>query len=215
MDKLVSGVARFRSGAFADEQQLFEDLAGGQSPLALFVTCSDSRIDPNLLTQTKPGELFVLRTAGNIIPPYGAVEGGGEAATVEYAVDALGVPDIIVCGHSHCGAMGGLLDPPEGDSLPAVKSMLAHAARTRRVVDAMHPDASPSDRLAAAIEQNVLAQLDNLQTHPSVAAAVAAKKVRLHGWVYAFESGEVTRFDPAEQQFVDLGTSAAGSTQIA
>ena len=203
-EQLISGVSRFRSGAFADEKQLFEDLAGGQSPLALFITCSDSRIDPNLLTSTKPGELFVLRTAGNIVPPYGAVPGGGEAATVEYAVDALKVPDIIVCGHSHCGAMGGLLDPPTDGTLPAVVEMLGHAASVRRVVDAKHAGADPKARLKAAVEQNVLAQLDNLRTHPSVAAALAEDRLNLHGWVYTFESGEVHHFDAARHQFVGL-----------
>ena len=204
-DELISGVSRFREGAFQDEKQLFEDLAGGQSPLALFVTCSDSRIDPNLLTSTKPGELFVLRTAGNIIPPYGAVPGGGEAATVEYAVDALGVPDIIVCGHSHCGAMGGLLDPPTDGKLPAVVEMLSHATNVRRVVDAKHPDGDPKSKLKAAVEQNVRAQLDNLKTHPSVAAALAMGKVRLHGWVYTFESGQVHALDEQQDAFVELG----------
>ena len=111
MQKLVEGIHQFQKEVFSSKQPLFEGLADGQHPLALFITCSDSRINPNLLTQTEPGELFILRNAGNIVPPYGAVE-GGEAATIEYAVSVLGVKDIIICGHSHCGAMGGLLDQP-------------------------------------------------------------------------------------------------------
>lgn len=204
MQKLLDGVQQFQSGPFADEREMFEQLAAGQSPQALFITCADSRVDPNLITQTKPGELFVLRAAGNIIPPYGAVM-GGEAATVEYAVDALKIPDIIVCGHSRCGAMGGLLDPPAGDSLPAVKALLRHAEATKRLVDQIHPAHDDAElRLNIAIEQNVLAQLDNLRTHPSVAAALQRGELRLHGWVYRFETGEVTRFSPKAGIFVAL-----------
>jgi carbonic anhydrase len=108
MQKLVDGVHQFQENVFGAKQALFERLADGQQPLALFITCSDSRIDPCLLTQTQPGELFILRNAGNIVPPYGQGS-GGEAATIEYAVCALKLKDIIVCGHSHCGAMNGLL----------------------------------------------------------------------------------------------------------
>ena len=204
MEKILSGIQAFQSDTFAEEKDLFEKLAGGQSPQVLFITCSDSRIDPNLITHTKPGDLFVLRTAGNIIPPYGAVR-GGEAATVEYAVDALSIPDIVVCGHSHCGAMSGLLDPPEGDSLPAVKELLSHAIGTKRLVDQMHPAHDDAKaRLNIAIEQNVIAQLDNLRTHPSVAAALARGDVRLHGCVYEFETGDIRRFDTKHNQFVGL-----------
>src|SRR5947209_1011259 len=110
MQKLVEGVHHFQANIFSPQRELFERLADGQSPVALFITCSDSRINPNLLTQTEPGELFILRNAGNLVPPYGAGP-GGEAATVEFATAALGIRDIIVCGHSHCGAMRALLAP--------------------------------------------------------------------------------------------------------
>ncbi len=123
MQRLVEGIHAFQRNQFSKDQKLFETLANGQSPLALFVTCSDSRIDPTRLTQTKPGELFILRTAGNIIPPYGAVF-GGEAATIEYAVAALQVKDVIVCGHSHCGAMSGLLEPESVSKMPAVRARI-------------------------------------------------------------------------------------------
>ena len=113
MQKLIQGLHRFQRDLFGSQRELFERLAQGQHPEVLFITCSDSRINPNLLTQTQPGELFILRNAGNIVPPYGAVQ-GGEAATIEFAVAGLGVKDIIVCGHSHCGAMKGLLAPPPG-----------------------------------------------------------------------------------------------------
>ena len=208
MQKLVEGFHNFRDSDFGENRNLFEGLAGGQSPLALFITCSDSRIDPNRVTKTEPGELFVLRTAGNIVPPYGAVQ-GGEAATVEYAVAALKIPDIIVCGHSHCGAMGGLLKLETLGSLPAVKSYLDHASATRRIVDENYSSVTDaSERLSVTVAENVLVQHENLRTHPTVAAAVNRGELKLHGWVYRFETGEVFAYDPKEGQFKPLEENA-------
>src|SRR5579863_8006780 len=130
MQKLIQGIHQFQGKSFLPLQGLFEQLAKGQNPETLFITCSDSRIDPSLLTQSKPGDLFILRNAGNIIPPHGAGN-GGEAATIELAVTALGVKDIIICGHSHCGAMHALLKPERVAALPAVASWLTHAETTR------------------------------------------------------------------------------------
>lgn len=204
MQRLVEGIHAFQRNQFSKDRKLFETLAQGQSPLALFVTCSDSRIDPNRLTQTKPGELFILRTVGNIIPPYGAVF-GGEAATIEYSVAALGVKDLVVCGHSHCGAMGGLLDPDGVSKMPAVRAYLEHAESTRRILAENYTDVTdPCKRLTLAVEENVLVQLENLRTHPSVAAALSRGQLKLHGWVYKFETGEVFAFDPDRNQFVSL-----------
>ena len=134
MQKIIEGVCQFKQGEFDTKKQLFEQLAEGQQPLALFITCSDSRIDPNLLTQTQPGELFVIRNAGNIVPPFYGAARGGEAATIEYAVEALQVNDIIICGHSHCGAMGGLLHPEMVEQLTAVKDWLKHAEATVQTI---------------------------------------------------------------------------------
>ena len=119
MQKLIEGIHQFQRESFLPLKGLFEQLSKGQHPETLFITCSDSRIDPNLLTRSKPGDLFILRNAGNIIPPHGAGS-GGEAATIEFAVAALGVKDIIICGHSHCGAVQGLLQPEQVASLPAL-----------------------------------------------------------------------------------------------
>lgn len=201
MQKLIEGIHQFQNDIFSSKQQLFEGLANGQQPLALFITCSDSRIDPNLLTQTEPGELFVIRNAGNIVPPYGAVE-GGEAATIEYAVNVLKVKDIIICGHSQCGAMGGLLQLDQLGELPAVKQWLSHAEGTAKIIEDNFQhvtDAAP--RLTATVQQNVLVQLQNLRTHPSVAAALDRNEVTLHGWVYEFEAGQVYRYDAQQEQF--------------
>lgn len=213
MQKLVDGIHKFRSESFSHDQKLFETLAGGQNPLALFITCSDSRIDPNLLTQTKPGELFIQRTAGNIVPPYGSVL-GGEACTIEYAVMALGIKDIVICGHSHCGAMGGLLNLAALENMPAVKAYLQHAEATRRIVEENYKHLTdPTKRLTLTVEENVLVQLENLKTHPSVAAALGRGELKLHGWVYKFETGEVFAFDPKENAFLPLKDISPPATQ--
>ncbi|NOY29884.1 MAG: carbonic anhydrase [Planctomycetes bacterium] len=213
MQKLVEGIHQFQKDVFSSKQRLFEGLAEGQQPLALFITCSDSRINPNLLTQTEPGELFILRNAGNIVPPYGAVE-GGEAATIEYAVSVLGVKDIIVCGHSHCGAMGGLLDLSGLEKLPAVRSWLSHSESTLRIVEENYAHITePTARLTVTVEENVLVQLEHLRTHPTVAAALGRKDIDLHGWVYKFETGQVFGYHPEEGQFLPVeGTSFQAPT---
>lgn len=203
MEKLVNGVHHFQKNLFSSQRELFEQLAHGQRPETLFITCSDSRIVPNQFTQTDPGELFIIRNAGNIIPPYGAAN-GGEGATIEYAVAALGVKHIIVCGHSHCGAMKALLDPPSTAELPAVTSWLAHAESTRRVVRDAYKDLPDKAKLSATIQENVLCQLENLRTHPSVAAALATGRVHLHGWVYKIETGDVFAYEPDRGQFVPV-----------
>src|SRR5581483_9019759 len=167
VQKLIEGIHQFREQDFRPLQGLFEQLAKGQNPETLFVTCSDSRIDPNLLTRSMPGELFILRNAGNIVPPHGSAS-GGEAATIEFAVAGLGVRDIIICGHSHCGAMGGLLRPEEVADLPAVAAWLSHAEATRRIIRDNYGHLDEDRRLATAVEENVLVQLENLRTLPSV-----------------------------------------------
>ena len=205
MKRLVEGIHRFQKDIFTSQRQLFERLASGQEPLALFITCSDSRIDPSLLTQTEPGELFVLRNAGNIVPPYNQGS-GGEASTIEYAVCALKVKDIIVCGHSHCGAMNGLLHPEQLGELPAVRQWLSHAESTARIMKENYPHVTESaPRLTTTVEENVLVQLENLRTHPSVAAALARDELKLHGWVYKFETGQVFGYDSRQGQYNVVG----------
>lgn len=201
MQRLVEGIHEFKKHIFSSERQFFERLAKGQHPVALFITCSDSRIDPTLLTQTKPGELFIMRNAGNIVPPYGAVH-GGEAATIEYAVAVLKVPDIIVCGHSHCGAMGAILAPETCAEMPAVRDWLEHAEATARIISENYRHIEdPAARLTATVEENVLVQLENLRTHPAVAAALGRGSLTLHGWVYKLETGQVFSYDPTGQQY--------------
>jgi carbonic anhydrase len=167
------------------------------------ITCSDSRIAPELLMQTQPGDLFVLRNAGNLIPPYGAAN-GGEGATVEYALAALGVKHALVMGHSNCGAMKGLLDPESLIEMPLVSEWLKHADATRRVVDECYPDLEGVNLLNAAIKENVLVQLDNLRTYPKVAALMTKGELTLHGWIYEIESGQILAYDPQVSHFVPI-----------
>ncbi len=204
MQKLVEGVHNFQKDVFGTKKGFYERLAKGQNPIALFITCSDSRINPNLLTQTDPGDLFILRNAGNIVPPFSARVNGGEAATIEFAVAGLGVRDIILCGHSHCGAMKGILEPESLRDLPAVGEWLTHAEATRRIIREKYQALEGPARLTATVEENVLVQIENLRTHPSVAAAIAQEKLHLHAWVYKIETGEVFDFDPEQGQFLAL-----------
>jgi len=209
MQKLVEGVHRFKKGSFVRDQQLFEKLASGQSPLALFIACSDSRIDLGRLTQTNPGDIFVQRAVGNIVPAYGSIF-GGEAATIEYAVAALKIKHVVICGHSQCGAMGGLLNPQAVENLPAVKAYLEHAATTLRVLNEQYQDITdPAERLKQAVETNVLVQLESLKTHPAVAAALSSGELTLHGWVYKFETGDVSAYNHSTQQFEPLGDASS------
>ncbi len=203
MKKLVTGYQQFRSHSFQEHRELFARLGSGQSPQALFITCSDSRINPNLLTNTAPGDLFILRNAGNIVPPHG-VSANGEAATIEYAVDVLGVKDIVVCGHSQCGAMKALLEPGSTDTLPAVKTWLELAEPTRRVISRCYADSEPEARVNIAIQENVLQQIVNLRTHPCVASHLASGDLHLHAWVYKFTTGEIFAYDTDASEFRPL-----------
>jgi len=198
VDKFLGGISRFQKRVYPKHQGLFEQLALGQRPEALFITCADSRIDPCLLTQTKPGELFICRVIGNIVPPYPDAI-GGVSATVEYAVGVLRVPEVIVCGHTDCGVMKGALNPDALEAYPNVAAWLSYAQVEQR-------DAQPTPEfLLALTENNVSAQLKNLLTHPVVAARMAEGDLTLHGWVYHIGSGSVTAFDEASQKFQPLG----------
>lgn len=204
MRDLSEGIRRFRSRVFEPRRSFFEDLARAQSPGALFITCSDSRIDPNLITGCEPGELFVLRNVGNLVPPYGTDAGGVDSA-VEYAVAALGVEDIVICGHTRCGAVHGMLDPEALRGLPAVSSWLFLAGPTLRIPAGRHGDEPGSTAHDAAVEVNVITGLENLQTHPVVADRLARGRLRLHGWVYRLETGELTARDAVTGRFRPIG----------
>ncbi|MGW5636037.1 carbonic anhydrase [Streptomyces sp. NPDC003832] len=193
---LSAGVARFQRDVFPDKQRLFARLAAHHAPHTLFVGCSDARVPPELITDSEPGDLFVIRTAGNLIPAY-APGGDGIAASIEYAVSALGVKDIVVCGHSACGAMTALAQNHDLTAAPLVAQWLRHA-------DAAKARSGGND-VTALIRQNVLAQLANLATHPSVSRALAQRKVTLHGWLFDIATGEI-------EELHDGGPAAAPRT---
>ena len=202
MKDLIAGFRKFQEEAYPTREALFQSLAHQQSPGTLFITCSDSRVVPELLTQREPGDLFVIRNAGNIVPSFGP-EPGGVSATVEYAVAALGVADIVICGHSDCGAMTAIAHDHDLGHLPAVCNWLHHADAAK-AVNGAHHHGSDAEKLDGMVRENVVAQLANLRTHPSVALALSQGRVRLHGWVYDIASGSIDALDDASGRFVPL-----------
>jgi carbonic anhydrase len=202
MEKVISGIVKFQKDAFENRRQLFAELAGGQSPEVLFITCADSRIDPNLVTQAEPGDLFICRNAGNIVPPH-VKTAGGVTASIEYAVAVLGIKDIVVCGHTDCGAMKGALNPNALKGLPHVHDWIDHSRAAVEVVKAKRGRAG-IEELLEVTEQNVLLQLQHLRTHPAVAARVSNGDIELHGWVYDIETGGVTAYDQKSQKFLAI-----------
>ncbi|MGR4048565.1 carbonic anhydrase [Kosakonia cowanii] len=193
MKEIIDGFLKFQKEAFPERVTLFRDLATQQSPRALFISCSDSRLVPELVTQREPGDLFVIRNAGNIVPSYGP-EPGGVTASVEYAVSALRVADIVICGHSDCGAMTAIATCQCLDHMPAVASWLRYAD-SAKVVNESRQHADRPTKVAAMVRENVIAQLANIQTHPSVRLALEEGRVTLHGWVYDIGSGGIEAFN--------------------
>lgn len=204
MPKFAAGVVRFQEEVYPAKKDLFEKLSKGQSPEALFITCSDSRIETAMITQTDPGELFICRNAGNIVPPH-TNQTGGMTASIEFATAALQVPHIVVCGHTECGAMKGAMDLAKDDSalnaLPHVKEWLSYSKAAMDAVDAIAPDASGEDRMTLLLQQNVVLQLTHLKTHPAVAARLAKGDLELHGWVYDIKTGGVVAYDEKSNKF--------------
>lgn len=202
MKDIIEGFLRFQSDAYPVRAELFKNLANKQSPSTLFISCSDSRLVPELVTQNEPGGLFVIRNAGNIVPSYGP-EPGGVSATVEYAVTALRVTDVVICGHSDCGAMTAIATCKCMDHMPAVGSWLRYAD-SARIVNEARPHLNERERIESMVRENVIAQLENLKTHPSVRLALGEGRLALHGWVYDIESGRMDAFDGSTNSFVSL-----------
>lgn len=200
MQRLLQGIRAFyQTGpSFSTD-----GIADGQRPEVLLVTCSDSRIVPSLVTNTGPGDIFVVRNAGNMLPDPGS--GSSEEATLEYGIRVLEIPNLILCGHSHCGAMQGLLD---GVSLPAVNRWLKAAENAR---DRAHNRADGEDRLNAAIEENVLVQLERARRLPCVAEAITNGKLALHGWIYDIETTTFRVYDDDARAFLPLSDQLARS----
>lgn len=196
MNELIGRVVNFQKQVFPRHADLYGRLANnGQSPKALMISCADSRIVPELILQAEPGDLFVTRNAGNIVPPFGQVNGGVSSA-VEYAVVALSITDIIVCGHSDCGAMKALLQPGSLDRMPNVAAWLRHSHAAQGIVHNCYPHmVRDEERIRALTLENIVVQLNHLRTHPSVAAGIARGEVALHGWFVDIHRGIILGMD--------------------
>ena len=205
VQKVIEGVLKFKNEVFPRHEELFSELATGQSPEVLMVTCADSRIEPAMITQTNPGDLFICRNAGNIVPPYQET-GESNIASIEFAVAALGVQEIVVCGHTDCGAMKGAINPEGLDALPQVGGWLKHSAEAVKRAIAKNPGKEGKDLLCAVTEQNILLQLDHLKTHPYVANGLNAGKLRLHGWLYDIGAGSIYAYSDDSDAFEVLSS---------
>lgn len=205
MNELIGRVLDFEKQVFSNQSALYSKLAAdGQSPKALMISCADSRVVPEHIMQAAPGDLFVCRNAGNIVPPY-ATANGGVTSTVEYAVMVLGIRDLIVCGHSDCGAMKGLAgDPAKLESMPNVVAWLRHGTAARQVVDQSYPELDDGARVRAISLENVVAQLAHLRTHPSVAAGIARGEIALHGWFVDIGAGQMLGLDGVSGRFMPI-----------
>ncbi len=214
MQKLVDGVHAFRARYFATHRGLFRKLADrGQHPETLFITCSDSRVVPNLITSTEPGDLFLVRNVGNVVPH--VTVPGGTAAAIEYAIEVLGVTNVVVCGHTQCGAVNAILHPESMDRLPFVKRWLAQGERVRAIVAERYAHLPEDARMLAAVEENVLVQLENLRAFPNVASRLEQGRLTMAGWVYDIKTGDVWEYDPESGQFGPIGSPSIPPAPIA
>jgi len=206
MEQILEGYRRFRREVFPQKKDHFHLLAELQKPDVLFITCADSRVVPDLILQTEPGDLFLCRTVGNIVPPHGTLP-GGVSSTVEYAVEVLHVHHIIVCGHSDCGAMKAVMDQRDLSRLPLTARWLGFAEPVWRHLD---PGVDRNDTRAlhtALIHANVVAQIENLKTHPEVARGIAQERLQVHGWYYDILTGAIDRYDEVQRRFLPLDDS--------
>ncbi|WP_339482456.1 MULTISPECIES: carbonic anhydrase [unclassified Pseudomonas] len=206
LQHIVDGFLHFHHEIFPQQEELFKKLATAQKPRAMFITCADSRIVPELITHSSPGDLFVTRNVGNVVPPYGQMNGGVSTA-IEYAVLALGVQHIIVCGHSDCGAMRAVLNPDTLEKMPTVKAWLRHAEVAKTMVHDNCPCGDEKQTMPILTEENVIAQLQHLRTHPSVASRMANGQLFIHGWVYNIETSEIKAYDADQGRFLPLDGS--------
>lgn len=214
MPHFAKGVVKFQREVFPEKQELFEHLSTGQSPEALFITCSDSRIETAMLTQTEPGELFICRNAGNIVPPH-TNQTGGMTASIEFAIGALQIPHIVICGHTECGAMKGAMNRAGLTNLPHVREWLGYSQGAVDITEALGADLGPEAKMRMLLERNVMLQLQHLKTHPTVALALARKAVTLHGWVYDIKTGEVCAYDEATDAWTPVADHYASSIAAA
>lgn len=214
MRKILDGLRTFQLHAYPRHRALFERLALNQAPGALFISCSDSRVVPNLILQSEPGDLFLIRNAGNIVPahnPNAESNADGTVASIQYAVEALGISDVVLCGHTNCGAMQGVLHPEKVAAMPAVAGWVRHAEPARLAVERLYPNIQERERLERTVEQNVILQVTNLLSHPFIRSRVDAGAMELYGWVYDIRSGVVKGLAANGQDFVEVRHGQDGS----
>jgi carbonic anhydrase len=205
MQRMIEGFNEFRRTSFPQQRELFQRLANGQSPHTLIITCADSRVMPEMMFSAQPGELFVYRNIGNIVPPY-AQHVSGVVAAIEYAVKVLRVRDIVICGHSDCGAMKALQHPELLKEMPSVAAWLKHADVARHVVAENGPGLHAHDSLSCLTAENVVGQMEHLRTLPAVAAGMANGSLRIHGWIFDIAKGELSGFDAVAGRFLPIGS---------
>jgi carbonic anhydrase len=207
MQKLEAGIHHFRANYFAKHRRLFENLAEkGQRPETLFITCSDSRVVPNLIMNAAPGELFIVRNIGNIVPAVDRGMLGGVSAAIEYAVEVLNVGHIIVCGHTNCGAVDAILHPERVAHLPFVKRWLEGSSTIPGLIEGRYGHLEGEARMMAAVQENVLVQLESLRSFPFVAAKLDSEVIKMSGWVFRIATGDIFDYEPESGQFLQLGT---------
>lgn len=201
MGSLAERVLAFQKHDYEIQKKLYKQLCSGQHPEILFITCSDSRIQLNELTQSKPGEVFAIRNAGNIIPSY--PHAGGESASLEFALTTLPIKHIVICGHSQCGAMKGVIDPVSTEQMPAVRQWLKHGPDLMDITKKCEGNADKS-LLDVAIAENVLLQMEHLKQHPCVKSKLEAMQITLYSWIFEFETGKVLTYDIHTSRFESL-----------
>jgi len=213
MQKLEAGVHHFQANYFARNQRLFEKLSEGQRPETLFITCSDSRVVPNLITSAAPGDLFIVRNVGNIVPSVERGVLGGVSAAIQYAIEVLEIAHVIVCGHTQCGAIDAILHPERVQHLPFVKRWLAESGRIPQLIEERYGHLTGEERVAAAIEENVLVQLENLRSFDFIARRLDAGTLTMAGWVFSIAKGQVFDYDVQSGQFMAIGSPERTSTR--
>jgi carbonic anhydrase len=206
VQKLDAGIHHFQANYFASNRGLFEQLAEkGQRPETLFITCCDSRVVPNLITTAAPGELFIVRNVGNIVPSVDRGVLGGVSAAIEYAVEVLEVGHVIVCGHTNCGAIEAILNPERVGHLPFVARWLAESSRIPKLIEERYGYLDGEARMTAAVQENVLVQLENLRSFDFVARRLDSGVLKMSGWVFKIATGDIFDYDPVSEQFLQLG----------
>ena len=200
-DRIRDGLKRFQTEIFPQRRRQFEQLAASQSPRALFLTCGDSRIHPELLTGSEPGEIFVERNPGNMVPIYNDGSRVGVSTSIEYAMVELEVPRIIICGHSDCGAIKAILHPEKLGRIPAVSRWLSLGRDALALLDDGFKQTSDAERITRLTKLNVLSQMKHLETHPSVIERLRCNDLTIQGWVYEIHTGRVEAFNPQTGEF--------------